>query len=211
LKLVYICSPYQNNPEENIRNALLYCKYAAEQNVVPIAPHTIYTKFLSDKIPSEREKGLQMGLELLRRCEEVWACGDEITQGMKAEIAEAMKYDIPIKEVSKHKISPAPVFTLDHCIPNSDTADYENQLVILKPEVLKEEYRNQHNQLWIAQNGFGMTFGAKGQSVFAECLHDGEHSRWQRSNFLGIADKEKLPEWALNQLNERETEEMEVN
>jgi hypothetical protein len=72
LKLVYICSPLRGAIEENIKKAHRYCEYAAGCDVIPLAPHTIFTAYLQDTIPEQRAQGLKMGLELLKRCDEIW-------------------------------------------------------------------------------------------------------------------------------------------
>lgn len=70
MKLVYICSPLRGAIEENIKKANRYCEYAAGCDTIPLAVHTIFTAYLQDDIPEQREKGLKMGLALLRRCDE---------------------------------------------------------------------------------------------------------------------------------------------
>ena len=72
MKFVYICSPLRGDMETNIRRANGYSLFAAKQSFVPIAPHVMFTGFLDDNIPEERKLGLAMGLELMKRCDEVW-------------------------------------------------------------------------------------------------------------------------------------------
>lgn len=96
-KLVYICSPYHGDMERNHQNALDYCEYAAQMGVIPLAPHTIFTQYLDDDVPSQREVGLKMGLALLKRCDELWVFGPKITEGMKQEIIQANMEQIPIR------------------------------------------------------------------------------------------------------------------
>lgn len=105
LKLIYICSPLRGNIAENINKATQYCAYAAQQGVIPIAPHTMFTKFLDDTIPLQREKGLAMGIELLKRCDGLWVCGDTISQGMQNEINYAKQQNIPTKSISEVDIT----------------------------------------------------------------------------------------------------------
>ncbi|TQI68566.1 DUF4406 domain-containing protein [Clostridium sp. KNHs216] len=96
MKMVYICSPLRGDIQENIKKAVSYCSYAAEQGVIPLAPHTIFTQYLDDTNPQQRQKGLQMGLELLKRCDELWVCGDVISEGMRQEIEYAEKHNMNI-------------------------------------------------------------------------------------------------------------------
>jgi hypothetical protein len=72
LKLIYICSPYRGDTESNAAKARGYCRFACRHEVVPIAPHLIYPQFLDDDIPEEREEGICLGMELLKRCDELW-------------------------------------------------------------------------------------------------------------------------------------------
>ena len=86
MKTVFICSPYRGNVAENEKKALAYSKQAAKADYVPIAPHLLLTQFLNDRNPDERIQGLTMGQELLKRCDEIWVYGPNISQGMKYEI-----------------------------------------------------------------------------------------------------------------------------
>lgn len=105
-KLVYICSPYHGDIKQNHKNAIEYCKYAAQMGAIPLAPHTIFTQYLDDNIPSQRKIGLRMGLELLKRCDELWVFGPMITEGMEQEITEANNEQIPLRILSKPPPNP---------------------------------------------------------------------------------------------------------
>ena len=80
LRLVYISSPLRGDIEKNMEKAKDYCAYAASCGVIPLAPHTIFTQYLNDTVPEQREQGLRMGHELLERCDELWVMGDTISQ-----------------------------------------------------------------------------------------------------------------------------------
>ena len=86
MRLVYISSPLRGDMEKNKEKAKDYCAYAASCGVIPLAPHTIFTQYLNDAVPEQREQGLRMGHELLERCDELWVMGDTISQGMKDEM-----------------------------------------------------------------------------------------------------------------------------
>lgn len=96
MKLIYICSPLKGDIEANIRRANRYCRFAIQQAVVPLAPHTIFTQYLDDNDEEERKTGRYLGLELLQRCDELWCFGNRISEGMKAEIKLAKKLQIPV-------------------------------------------------------------------------------------------------------------------
>lgn len=104
MKLIYICSPYAGNIEENIRFARAACRYAAEQGFTPVAPHLLYPQFLNDAVPAERDAGMKMGLRLLGACDELWRCGPRISAGMEKELAEAKHLGISIHAVSAQEI-----------------------------------------------------------------------------------------------------------
>ena len=65
--LIFVCSPYRGDMETNTQNARQYCRLVMEQGGIPFAPHLLFTQFLDDAIPKERERGLRME----RRC---WGC-----------------------------------------------------------------------------------------------------------------------------------------
>ena len=98
-----------------------------------------------------------------------------------------------------------------HC---SEEADYTGKLLILKPTVLKDEYKSADFQLFLAQSGFGCSPSASGQKVFGKFLKDGESTHFNRSDFLGVIKDEYVPEWAAEKLaemrppDECETEDM---
>jgi hypothetical protein len=47
MKMVYICSPLRGDLEGNIKKAVKYCTHAESQDVIPLAPHTIFTEILT--------------------------------------------------------------------------------------------------------------------------------------------------------------------
>lgn len=106
MKLVYICSPLRpvsptvtDRPDElanNIKLACDACSLAAYRGFIPVAPHLYFPQFLSDDVDSERSMGINMGLELLRVCEELWIISPRISTGMSAEIKEAQKCGIRV-------------------------------------------------------------------------------------------------------------------
>ena len=92
------------------------------------------------------------------------------------------------------------MFGAEHCAAGS--LDYTGKVLILRPNVLKEECWSAENQLWVGESGFGCSPTARGQAVFAVCLGDGEKARWSRADFLGVMDEQYLPDWAEEKLAE---------
>lgn len=89
--LVYICSPYAGDIEGNIKRACNFCRFALEENCIPIAPHLMFPQFMDDTNPEERELAIFMNIVLMGKCSEVWVLGDTISGGMKREIDKAKK------------------------------------------------------------------------------------------------------------------------
>jgi len=101
MKRVFITSRYRGNVYENVKTAMRLCLLAIERGCAPFAPHLLYTSFLDDADPGEREAGIACGLAFLEACDEVWAyTGDGVSEGMRQEIAHARRLGKPIQEIS---------------------------------------------------------------------------------------------------------------
>ena len=87
--IVYICSPYAGDVENNTAAARRYCRFAVEVGYIPIAPHLLFRNSLTTAIQKERELGLFFGNAILSKCAEIWVFGDRISEGMEAEIKRA--------------------------------------------------------------------------------------------------------------------------
>lgn len=87
--LVYICSPYAGDVENNTARARVFCRFAVIKKAIPIAPHLLFPQFMSEE--RERRLVLFMGMVLLGKCDEVWVFGERISEGMLAEIEKAKK------------------------------------------------------------------------------------------------------------------------
>ena len=94
-KLVYVCSPYAGDVDKNVENACKYSRCVYERGCIP--PHLLYPQFLDDTNVDERADGLNIGIELLNLCSEIWVFGEIISAGMTAEIAMAEYKNMPIK------------------------------------------------------------------------------------------------------------------
>lgn len=89
--IVYICSPFSGNVEENIENGRRYCRFAVDKGYIPIAPHLLFLQFLNDNDMIEREMGIHFGNVLMSHCAEVWVFGEYISSGMRTEIDRAKR------------------------------------------------------------------------------------------------------------------------
>ena len=93
------------------------------------------------------------------------------------------------------------MFTRSHC-DDMTGQELEGKVLVMSPFTLKESYWAPENQLWLATGGFGCAPNAAGRAVYATCLGDGEQTRWNRSDFIGILREEHLPDWARESLKQ---------
>ena len=95
--IVYICSPYAGDVDANVENTRRYCRFAVDKGYIPIAPHLLFTQFLNDNNPKERQLGIFFGNAVMSKCSEVWVFGDRISDGMEAEIKRAKWKNYPLR------------------------------------------------------------------------------------------------------------------
>ncbi len=103
MKKVYICAPLGGDTESNIEQAKGYTEYALKCGMAPVVPH-FYALCLDDNDPKQREIGRNAGLALLWFCDELWVFGNEITEGMTAEIEFCKNLNIPIRRIRENEI-----------------------------------------------------------------------------------------------------------
>lgn len=94
------------------------------------------------------------------------------------------------------------MFEHTHCEPDSKEMDYRGKVLVLSRDILREGCQNPKDQLWLAQGGFGCDPEAIGRSIQCVCLSDGERTRWNRHDFVGVLKEEHLPDWAREKLAE---------
>lgn len=92
------------------------------------------------------------------------------------------------------------LFGPEHCVGDRSSLNYEGKVLILSPDTLKESCWSPENMLWYAHDGFGCSPSAIGRSIRCTCLGDGEMTRWDRSEFIGVLDEQYLPDWAAEKL-----------
>ena len=102
------------------------------------------------------------------------------------------------------------MLTKKHCENHDEPQDYEGKLLIIKPEKLKLQFRNPVVQYFFATSGFGCKPELGDKKVFGQFLADGMKEQLYRSDFIGIADKEQLPKWAVKRLEILEAPKMKI-
>ena len=93
---------------------------------------------------------------------------------------------------------------MESCIESDEPIDYAGKLLILSPNVLKDQYKTPEDQLFYATGGFGCDPTKMGRKVFGFFLKDGEETHFARGDFLGVIKDECIPDWAYDKLNEYE-------
>lgn len=106
MKLVFVSSPLRGNYYENIELAKKLCKWTAKQGNAVFAPHVFCTQFLNEFNDAERNLGIEIGCEMLRRCDEFWYFTSDhaLSEGMKAELELAQKLGIKTRELDIKKV-----------------------------------------------------------------------------------------------------------
>lgn len=99
--IIYICSKYSGDIEQNTEMARRYSRLAFDRDFVPITPHLLFPQFLSEE--TERDQALAADLRILSVCQELWVCG-EVSSGMKLEIEEAGRIGLPVRYVRKEEL-----------------------------------------------------------------------------------------------------------
>lgn len=96
-KMIFICSPYRGNVAKNIGRAKRYARFVAGVGHCPVAPHLFFPQFLNDEKPEERIEGINLGVEMMQKCDQLWIFGSTISQGMAYELEKAKEMEIPIR------------------------------------------------------------------------------------------------------------------
>jgi hypothetical protein len=93
---------------------------------------------------------------------------------------------------------PVELFTAEHCVPHNYGQDLKGKVVAIKAESLSPVYRRGSEQLVYVMGGFGANPNARGTAVFCIQLSDGEQTRFNRNDVLGIV--KELPDWVKARL-----------
>ena len=99
MKLIYVASPLSGNVEANIEYAKEACRAVINSGYAFFAPHLLYPSVLDDAVPAERKLGMDMGLTMLAKCDELLAFGPRISKVMEAEIRMGKKLHMPVYRV----------------------------------------------------------------------------------------------------------------
>lgn len=92
-------------------------------------------------------------------------------------------------------IQNAPITAKD-CALVSPADDLHNKVIVIKPDVLRREYRKATCQVMLCEGGFGASPNSRGSACHCVNLYTGKGSRFERSDVLGILEGAQIPKWA---------------
>lgn len=92
------------------------------------------------------------------------------------------------------------------CTPISHEDDLHGKFVIIKQEVLRQEYRRSTNQIKLCTGGFGASPNSRGSACFCVDLYSGKSNRFERRDILGTMTEDQLPKWAAHGLDQYRNE-----
>lgn len=92
------------------------------------------------------------------------------------------------------------LFDHTHCMADDDELDYTDRVVVLRPDILKDEYKTPDYQLFYATGGFGARPHSRGQKVYGQFLMDDEETYYNRNEIIGVLKEKFLPAWAAEKL-----------
>ena len=100
---IYICTPYFGDSRDQ-NKALQAAQLVCYEGCIPIAPILYFPQILDQHNDGQRLKGLNLGIELLKDCQELWIVGNEITSDMELVLSIAREMRIPT-ELFDDKVS----------------------------------------------------------------------------------------------------------
>ena len=136
--------------------------------------------------------------EIFARYDEV-LCSDDYAEiiGIYGQrLAEqAEKTRIELKGPKIQGISNAPI-TAAGCTPITSDDDLNGKVVVIRPDILRREYRGATNQVALCDGGFGASPRSRGSACYCVNLYTGKTSRFERRDILGILKDDQIPKWA---------------
>ena len=82
------------------------------------------------------------------------------------------------------------------CVPISSDDNLNGKIVVIKQDVLRQEYRRSTNQIKLCTGGFGASPNSRGSACFCVDLYSGKTNRYERQDIMGTLQPEQLPQWA---------------
>ena len=106
-----------------------------------------------------------------------------------------------LKKEYEQITAPTEPIGVDKCIPMRDCDNLANKIVVVRPSVLRAEHRIAQKQLYIARSGNGVKAESLGTAVYCDNIYSGNHTRFERYDFIGVLKPECYPDWVKNRLS----------
>ena len=103
-------------------------------------------------------------------------------------------------EKSKISVDMTPI-TKEGCQVLEADDRIKNKVVVIRADVFKPEYQIATKQLQLCTGGFGAEPNSRGSACFCTNLYSGKEARYERSDILGVIEKDDLPDWAKERLD----------
>jgi hypothetical protein len=98
--MVYIAHPISGDIANNKEKVRKICEkiHKSSDKIIPLAPYLVPLSYLDDDIPEERHMGIEANKAMFRRggFDELWLCGEKISDGMKEEVELCVELDVPV-------------------------------------------------------------------------------------------------------------------
>lgn len=146
--------------------------------------------------------------ELFQQYTDVMGSDDylEIVELFGQRIAEQAQKSLEEQNKPKAQgIDDSPI-VVNGCSPISYSDDLHKKVIVIKPNVLRREYRRATCQLKLCTGGFGASPNSRGRAVFCIDLYTGKPTRFDRQDVLGTIERDNLPQWAKQCLDKIEQE-----
>lgn len=107
-----------------------------------------------------------------------------------------------VKEEHEKITVPKEPIEAAQCIPMRECGDIDDQIVVVRPSVLRPEHRIAPKQIYLAKSGNGVRYNSHGTAVYCDNLYTGKHTRFERYDFMGVLKPECYPDWVKDKIND---------
>lgn len=120
-----------------------------------------------------------------------------------AELAEKTRIALNVPQIQGSANTP---ITAADCTPVSSNDDLNGRVVVIRPDVLRREYRRATSQVVLCDGGFGASPNSRGSACYCVNLYTGKTSRFERRDILGVLKDDQIPKWAQHGLKRHQEE-----
>ena len=92
------------------------------------------------------------------------------------------------------------------CTPISSEDNLNGKIVVIKQDVLRQEYRISTNQIKLCTGGFGAYPNSRGSACYCVDLYSRTTSRYERQDIMGTMREDQLQKWAALGLDQYRNE-----